>query len=253
DKDDSPETLVEAQLIAPSSAEPSDSWFGSQIVASVMCLIKNNSRFVTSCRCVMFDLTLGPCTHMITVSKSFHLPLSVVAQSKSTLTSLQAPKVTCQFHNERKLVTDCSCKTFQECGRPCFHMHNMCRTLGLELYVLAPDSDVGSIPNTQEDSIDLQSRSMNKPSITASNIITSTKSNPCQETLTHTDFTCPLVKSTVASVKCIEKVLGSNGRVRLVNSVPPALVEEIHNSANQLKQKLCHALDSGHPTKQCRF
>ncbi|KAG0139141.1 hypothetical protein CROQUDRAFT_55131 [Cronartium quercuum f. sp. fusiforme G11] len=235
DKDDSPKTLVEAQLMAPSSAEPSNSWFGSQIIASIMCLIKNDSQFMTSCKCIMFDLTLGPCTHMITVSKSFHLPLSIVAQSKSTLTLLQAPKVTCQFHNKWKLVTDCSCKMFQECGRPCFHMHNMCRTLGLELYVLAPDSDIGSIPNTQEISIDPQSHSLNKPSITASDIITLTQYNPCQETLTHTDFTCPLVKSTVASVKCMEKVLGSNGRVCLVNSVPPALVNKIHNSANELE------------------
>ncbi|KAG0139478.1 hypothetical protein CROQUDRAFT_675103 [Cronartium quercuum f. sp. fusiforme G11] len=200
DEDDSPKTLVEAQLMAPSLAEPSDSWFGSQIIASVM-----------------------------------------------------SPKVTCQFHNKGKLVTDCSCKTFQECRRPCFHMHNMCRTLGLELYVLAPDSDVSSIPNMQEISIDPQSCSLNKPSITASDIITSTQSNPCQETLTHTDFTCPLVKSTVASVKHMEKVLGSNRRVHLVNSVPPALVEEIHNSANELEQKFCHALDSGRPTKQHHF
>ncbi|EGF97576.1 uncharacterized protein MELLADRAFT_84854 [Melampsora larici-populina 98AG31] len=243
-------SFVEAQI---SSSPPGGSpyeWFGSVIEASVMCSIDVDDQAVTSCGCEMFQFTKKPCGHMFTVSKELGLPIVFNRNPTVSVENTAMPIITCKLHCGRKLVTECNCDHFQNLSKPCSHMRKMCRTLGLELYVLTSDSDNGSDASSSIDSEQHIKRSEEDHSLPQS--VDPNALEQVSKTISHSDFTTPLVRSTCATLKRITNSLSKNAINRLITSVDPETVEAIEGSVKRLERSFGDALDSGRPSKQHR-
>ncbi|EGG05064.1 uncharacterized protein MELLADRAFT_107897 [Melampsora larici-populina 98AG31] len=252
-----PNTMIEAHLTESSPDGPPDSWFGSTIEASVMCSVNVEEQAVTSCLCPSFKLTNRPCSHMLKVSNRLGIPIVLDTDNTCSPPHSQMPVITCKLLNGRKLVTECTCDVFQHLGQPCLHMKKMCQILDLEMYVLEPDhkdvSDGGSVVHSDQQINQPHAESSSSLPETSNSGRSQCLSETLTETLTHTDFTLPLVKSTRATVNRIQRCLSGKAITRLANQVSPVTMKDIEEASKRLERSITDALDSGRPKKQCRF